>query len=106
MSDRTILFMHDGGYSVQTVRGAVDVAGGFQGYRPYWQAEGWPDYCGIDRRFWTVWEREPEGPVISPAVIDDFGSLRSGRAVRILAQVRSRAAVLPASEGVEKNRGE
>jgi hypothetical protein len=90
MSERH-LFMHDDGYGIQSVIGAQDVAGGFQGYRPYWQAEGWPDYCGVDRRFWTVWEREHDGPVIWPAVVDDFGLLRSGTSVRLLAQSRSAA---------------
>lgn len=94
----TILFMHDDGYSVQTVLGAIDVAGGFQGYRPYWQADGWPDHCGVDRRFWTVWEREPDGPTIWPAVVDDFGVLRSCKAVRQIAQVRTRTAGVMASE--------
>lgn len=81
----TILFMHDDGYGVQTVRGAEDVAGGFQGYRPCWQSEGW-NGGGVDRRFWTVWERMDGTPEIWPAVVDDFGALRSCRAVRVLAQ--------------------
>lgn len=97
MAAETILFMHDDSYGVQTVVGAEDVAGGFQGYRPYWQADGWPDNCGVDRRFWTAWARGPDGPVIWPAVVDDFGTLRSSAAVCQLAQERRRAHGVPAT---------
>jgi hypothetical protein len=85
MAERTILFMHDDGYGVQSLLGAEDVAGGFRGYRPYWQAGGCPG-GDQDFRFWTVWERVDGSPEIRPCVVDDFGNLRSGKAVRLVAQ--------------------
>lgn len=95
MADRTILFLRDDGYGVQSLRGAEDVAGGFRGYRPYWQAGGFPG-GDEDFRFWTVWERVDGSPEISPCVVDDFGNLRSGKAVRLVAQGAHAGAWTPA----------
>jgi hypothetical protein len=72
------LFIEGDGYQIE------DKCGAFRGYRPYWMA----DYFNVnarDPRLWTCWDRAG-GLEIWPAVVDDYGTLRTSRATRIVGQ--------------------